>query len=178
MIVDKTQVALTQQTLAFNEHPIRAVDQNFGNGRVSQQYFKRAKTGQFIDDFFGQPLHLITGNSQVQARHILRNPLGDKLRQNQTRIFQQVFPGLLNGINDVAMQYQFQPVVIRMTVFVQARAEQLFIGHFEPHRRFNHIAGPDDTCPGNCERLDSRSPSFFRPRLRASRGPRSNKVAA
>ena len=97
-----------------------AVDQNFSHGRVAQQHFEGAESGQFVDDLLGQTLHLITGNSQMQARHILGYPLGNKLGQRHPGTFQQVFSGLFNGIDDIAVQHQFQAVMVRTTILVQA----------------------------------------------------------
>ena len=95
------------------------VDQNFSHGRVAQQHLEGAETGQFVDDLFGQPLHLIAGNSQMQTRHILGHPLGNKLGQRYAGAFQQIFPGLFDGIDDIAVQHQFQAVMVRTTVLVQ-----------------------------------------------------------
>ena len=120
MIIDKPQVALAKPPLALDKHPVRAVDQNLGHARVAQQHFEGAETGQFVDDLFGQPLHFITGNGQVQTRHILGYPLGNKLGQRHTGAFQQVFPGLFNGIDDIAVQHQLEAVMVRTTVLVQA----------------------------------------------------------
>jgi len=114
----------------------------------------------------------------VQARHIFSHPLGDKLGQGHTGAFQQVNPGLFNGIDDVAMQYQLKTVMVSTPVLVQAGAKQLFVVHLAPHRRFNHAPDLETVCSDDCERLVNRSPSFFNARLRASRGARSNRVVA
>jgi len=120
MVIDKTQIALAEPPLALDKHPMGAVDQDFSHGRVAQQHFEGAETGQLVDDLFGQPLHFITGNGQVQTRHILGYPLGNKLGQRHTGAFQQVFPGFFNGIDDIAVQHQFKAVMVRPAVFIQA----------------------------------------------------------
>ncbi|MNE53007.1 hypothetical protein D3C80_1477070 [compost metagenome] len=78
--VDEAQVAQVQHALAFNEHPMGAVDQNLGHRRVAQQHFQRAETGEFVDDLFGQALHFIAGNGQVQTRDVLGHFVDHKLR--------------------------------------------------------------------------------------------------
>jgi hypothetical protein len=90
--IDKAQVTLVQQTVALDEHPVRAVDQNLGHRRIAQQHFQRAETGELVDDLFGQALHLVTRNRQVQARDVFGHLVDDELRQRLARSFQQVFP--------------------------------------------------------------------------------------
>ncbi len=68
-----------QQAIAFEKHPVRPVDQDFGHGGIAQQHLQRAEAGQLIDDFLGQPFHLITGNCQMQARHVLADLVDDEL---------------------------------------------------------------------------------------------------
>jgi len=112
VVVDETQVALVQQAVAFDEHSVRAVDQDFSDGCIAQQHLKRPETGEFVDDFFCQALHFIAGDRQVHAGDVLGDFIHHKLRQRLARAFQQVFPRLLYGIDDVAVQDQFEAVVI------------------------------------------------------------------
>lgn len=110
--VDEAQVALVQHAIALDEHPVRAVDQDLGHRRIAQQHFQRAETGEFVHQLFGQALHFIAGNRQVQAGDVLGHLVGNEARQCLARTFQQVFSRLLDGVDDVAMQHQLQALVI------------------------------------------------------------------
>ena len=125
--IDKAQVAQVQHAVAFDEHPVRAVDQNFGHRAVAQQHFQRAETGQLVDDFFGQALHLITGNRQVQARDVFGDLVDDELREHLPRAFQQVFPRLFDGVDDVAVQHQFQAIVVGVAGRVRAAGRRTVV---------------------------------------------------
>ncbi|MCY1457968.1 hypothetical protein D9M71_753070 [compost metagenome] len=57
--IDKTQVRLLQHPGPLDKHPVRTVDQNFGDAGIAQQHLKRTEAGQLIDDFFSQALHLV-----------------------------------------------------------------------------------------------------------------------
>ena len=59
VVVDKAQFALVQDAVALDKHPVRAIDQNFGDRRIAQQDFQRAKAGELVNDFLGQPFHFI-----------------------------------------------------------------------------------------------------------------------
>ena len=131
--VDETKVTLMQHTFAFDEHPVRAVDQDLGHCRVAQQHFQRAETCEFVDDFFGQALHFIAGNRQVQTGDVLGHFVDDELRQHLPRTFQQVFSGLFDGVDDVAVQYLFQAFVVGVAGRRALRgAEQFFTAHCAP----------------------------------------------
>ncbi|MOA48742.1 hypothetical protein D3C78_1715280 [compost metagenome] len=53
MGIDKPQVTLVQHTVAFDEYPVRAVDQNLRHRVIAQQHLQRTETGEFVDDLFG-----------------------------------------------------------------------------------------------------------------------------
>ncbi|MNV71757.1 hypothetical protein D3C71_1647950 [compost metagenome] len=101
-----------QQAFAFDKYTVWTVDQDLGHRRVAQQYFQRAETGEFVDDLFGQTFHFIAGNRQVQTRDVLGHLVDHELRQRLTRALQQVFPRLFDGVDDVAVQHQFQAFVV------------------------------------------------------------------
>ncbi|MNK80804.1 hypothetical protein D3C87_1005340 [compost metagenome] len=171
--IDETQIALMQYAVALDEHPVRAVDQNLGHRRVAQQHFQRAETGELVDDFFGQSLHLVTGNRQVQTRDVLGDFVDDELRQHLPRTFQQVFAGFFDGIDDVAVQHQFQAIVIGVAGHrARAGAEQFFCTHCTPRKRLNQDLG----LARLSERLARRSPRARRLWVRTSRGASSNRV--
>ncbi|MNF76161.1 hypothetical protein D3C84_582670 [compost metagenome] len=171
--IDESQVAQVQDTIALDEHAVRAVDQDFGHRRITQQHFQRAETCELVDDLFGQALHLVARDRQVQARDVFGHFIDDELRQHLARAFEQVFPGLFDGIDDVAVQHQFQAFVVGIAGHpAVCRAEQFFAAHGVPLKRLNQDLG----LARLSERLARRSPRLRRLWVSTSRGASSNRV--
>ncbi|MNO92898.1 hypothetical protein D3C76_844840 [compost metagenome] len=171
--IDEPQVAQVQYTIALDEHAVRAVDQDFGDCRITQQHFQRAETCELVDDLFGQALHLVARDRQVQARDVFGHFVDDELRQHLARAFEQVFPGLFDGIDDVAVQHQFQAFVVGIAGHsTVCRAEQFFAAHGVPLRRLNQDLG----LARLSERLARHSPRLRRLWVSTSRGASSNRV--
>ena len=77
----------------------------------------------------------------MQARHVFSHFVGDEMSQRGARVFQQVFAGFFNGLDDVAVQHPFQAVVLGMPVRpVQAGTEQFFTVHLAPQKRLSQWA--------------------------------------
>ncbi|MNC64547.1 hypothetical protein D3C75_1147630 [compost metagenome] len=110
----------------------------------------------------------------MQTRDVLGHLVDHELRQRLTRALQQVFPRLFDGVDDVAVQHQFQAFVVGIADrAAMGGTEEFFTAHCAPLKRLNQpvlgLARPS-------ERLARRSPRARRPWVRLSRGASSNRV--